>query len=98
MVFDSIDIKAVRKALDSQGVFSEYMKIFGEVHKNFTTKVSQFYNDINIDVKRGARKALDSQGVFSEYMKIFGEVHKNFTTKVSQFYNDINIDVKRGAR
>ncbi|KAE9412490.1 hypothetical protein Angca_005486, partial [Angiostrongylus cantonensis] len=51
--FDSIEIEAVVKALGSQGVPIQYVKIHRELYKNFTTKISPFHNDINVDVKRG---------------------------------------------
>ncbi|VDM61441.1 unnamed protein product [Angiostrongylus costaricensis] len=44
------------EALDIQGVPTQYIKILHELYKNFTTKISPFYNNINIDVKRGARQ------------------------------------------
>uniref|UniRef100_A0A0K0DMQ9 Reverse transcriptase domain-containing protein n=1 Tax=Angiostrongylus cantonensis TaxID=6313 RepID=A0A0K0DMQ9_ANGCA len=44
------------EALGSQGVFAQYLKILCELYKNFTTKTSLFYNDINVDVKRGIRQ------------------------------------------
>ncbi|KAE9413420.1 hypothetical protein Angca_006218, partial [Angiostrongylus cantonensis] len=54
--FDSIKIKAVMKALGSQGVPTQYVKILRELYKNFTTKISPFYNDISVDVNRGVRE------------------------------------------
>uniref|UniRef100_A0A0K0DBJ9 Reverse transcriptase domain-containing protein n=1 Tax=Angiostrongylus cantonensis TaxID=6313 RepID=A0A0K0DBJ9_ANGCA len=54
--FDSIEIEAVMEAFSSQGVPTQYIKILRELYKNFTTKISPFYNDINIDVKRGVRQ------------------------------------------
>uniref|UniRef100_A0A0K0DI44 Reverse transcriptase domain-containing protein n=1 Tax=Angiostrongylus cantonensis TaxID=6313 RepID=A0A0K0DI44_ANGCA len=54
--FDSIEIEAVMEALDSQGVPTQYIKILRELYKNFTSKISPFYNNINIDVKRGVRQ------------------------------------------
>ncbi|KAE9416237.1 hypothetical protein Angca_003521, partial [Angiostrongylus cantonensis] len=54
--FDSIEIEAAMEALGSQGVPTQYIKILRELYKNFTTKISPFYNDINVDVKRGARQ------------------------------------------
>uniref|UniRef100_A0A0K0D7G2 Reverse transcriptase domain-containing protein n=1 Tax=Angiostrongylus cantonensis TaxID=6313 RepID=A0A0K0D7G2_ANGCA len=44
------------EALGSQGVPTQYIKILRELYKNFTTNISQFYNDINVDVKRGVRQ------------------------------------------
>uniref|UniRef100_A0A0K0CZI3 Reverse transcriptase domain-containing protein n=1 Tax=Angiostrongylus cantonensis TaxID=6313 RepID=A0A0K0CZI3_ANGCA len=44
------------EALSSQGVSTQSIKILRELYKNFTTKISPFYNDINIDVKRGDRQ------------------------------------------
>ncbi|KAE9415852.1 hypothetical protein Angca_008367, partial [Angiostrongylus cantonensis] len=54
--FDSAEIEAVMEALGSQGVPTQYIKILRELYKNFTTKISPFYNDINVDVKRGVRQ------------------------------------------
>ncbi|KAE9413335.1 hypothetical protein Angca_005290, partial [Angiostrongylus cantonensis] len=54
--FDSIEIEAVMEALGSQGVPTQHKKIVRELYRNFTTKISLFYNDINIDVKRGVRQ------------------------------------------
>ncbi|KAE9415772.1 hypothetical protein Angca_007656, partial [Angiostrongylus cantonensis] len=54
--FDSTEIEAVMEALGSQGVPTQYVKILRELYKNFTTKIPPFYNDINVDVKRGVRQ------------------------------------------
>ncbi|KAE9412687.1 hypothetical protein Angca_009404, partial [Angiostrongylus cantonensis] len=54
--FDSFEIEAVMKALGRQGVSTHYVKILCELYKIFTTKISPFYNDINVDVKRGVRQ------------------------------------------
>ncbi|KAE9418480.1 hypothetical protein Angca_005094, partial [Angiostrongylus cantonensis] len=54
--FDSIEIEAVMEALGSQGVPTQYIKILCELYKNFTTKISPFYNDISVDVTRGVRQ------------------------------------------
>ncbi|KAE9412731.1 hypothetical protein Angca_002907, partial [Angiostrongylus cantonensis] len=54
--FDSIEIEAVVESLDSQGVPTQYIKTLRELYKNFTTKILPFYNDINVDVKRGVRE------------------------------------------
>ena len=44
------------EALGNQGVPTQYIKILRELYNNFTTKISPFYNDINVDVKRGVRQ------------------------------------------
>ncbi|KAE9412681.1 hypothetical protein Angca_005527, partial [Angiostrongylus cantonensis] len=54
--FDSFEMKAVMQALGSQRVPTQYIKILRELYNNFTTKISPFYNDINVDVKRGVRQ------------------------------------------
>ncbi|KAE9413940.1 hypothetical protein Angca_006890, partial [Angiostrongylus cantonensis] len=54
--FDSNEIEAVMETLGSQGVPTQYLKILLELYKNFTTKISPFYNDINVVVKRGVRQ------------------------------------------
>ncbi|KAE9415667.1 hypothetical protein Angca_005242, partial [Angiostrongylus cantonensis] len=55
--FDSIKIEEVIEALGSQGVPTQYIKILRELYKTFTTKISPFYNDIKVDVKRGVRQS-----------------------------------------
>ncbi|VDM63725.1 unnamed protein product [Angiostrongylus costaricensis] len=49
-------MEAVWEALDSQGVPTQYIKILRKLYKNFTTNISPFYSDINIDAKRGVRQ------------------------------------------
>ncbi|VDM61039.1 unnamed protein product [Angiostrongylus costaricensis] len=51
--FDSVDIEAVMEVLDIQGVPTQYTKILRWLYRNFITKISPFYDDINIYVKRG---------------------------------------------
>uniref|UniRef100_A0A0K0DDA0 Reverse transcriptase domain-containing protein n=1 Tax=Angiostrongylus cantonensis TaxID=6313 RepID=A0A0K0DDA0_ANGCA len=41
---------------DSQRVITQYTMILRELYKNLTAKTSPFYNDINIDVRRGVRQ------------------------------------------
>ncbi|KAE9416121.1 hypothetical protein Angca_004052, partial [Angiostrongylus cantonensis] len=53
---DAIEIEAIMEALGSQRVPTQYIKILRELYKNFTTKISSFYNDINVDVKREVRQ------------------------------------------
>ncbi|KAE9413922.1 hypothetical protein Angca_009152, partial [Angiostrongylus cantonensis] len=54
--FVSNEIEAVMEALDNQGVPTLYIKILRELYKNFRTKISPFYNDVNVDVKKGVRQ------------------------------------------
>ncbi|KAE9412795.1 hypothetical protein Angca_007846, partial [Angiostrongylus cantonensis] len=54
--FDSIKIETVMEGLGSQGVPTQFINNFCELYTNFTTKISPFYNDINVDVKRGVRQ------------------------------------------
>ncbi|KAE9415017.1 hypothetical protein Angca_009324, partial [Angiostrongylus cantonensis] len=54
--FDSTEKEAVMEALGSRGVPTQYIKILRELYNNFTTKISPFYNDINVNVKRGVRQ------------------------------------------
>uniref|UniRef100_A0A0K0CVB4 Reverse transcriptase domain-containing protein n=1 Tax=Angiostrongylus cantonensis TaxID=6313 RepID=A0A0K0CVB4_ANGCA len=44
------------EALGSQEIPTQHIKLLRELYKNFTTKISSFYNDINVDVKRGVRQ------------------------------------------
>ncbi|KAE9413405.1 hypothetical protein Angca_006238, partial [Angiostrongylus cantonensis] len=52
----SIETEAVMEALGSQGVPTQYVKSLRELYKNFTTKISPFYVELNIDVKNGVRQ------------------------------------------
>ncbi|EYB88455.1 hypothetical protein Y032_0246g18 [Ancylostoma ceylanicum] len=54
--FDTVETEAVLEALDNQGVPTKYIRIFRELYSNFTTRISQFYDDIIIDVRRGVRQ------------------------------------------
>ncbi|KAE9412540.1 hypothetical protein Angca_007926, partial [Angiostrongylus cantonensis] len=54
--FDSIEIEAVMEVIGSQGVPTQYVKILRELYKNFSTKISPFYIDNNVNVKRGVRQ------------------------------------------
>ncbi|VDM63926.1 unnamed protein product [Angiostrongylus costaricensis] len=51
-----VEIEAVLEALESQGVTTQYIKILHELQRNFETKMSPLYNDINIDVRREVRQ------------------------------------------
>ncbi|KAE9414358.1 hypothetical protein Angca_005229, partial [Angiostrongylus cantonensis] len=54
--FDSNEIEALMEALGSQGVSTHYIKILRELYLNFTSKISPFHNDTNVDVKTGVRQ------------------------------------------
>ncbi|EYC30072.1 hypothetical protein Y032_0005g2433 [Ancylostoma ceylanicum] len=54
--FDSVETEAVLEALGNQGVSAQYTMIFRELYSNFTTRISPFYDDITIDVRRGVRQ------------------------------------------
>uniref|UniRef100_A0A0K0CYW3 Reverse transcriptase domain-containing protein n=1 Tax=Angiostrongylus cantonensis TaxID=6313 RepID=A0A0K0CYW3_ANGCA len=89
--FDSVEIEAVMEALGNQGVPTQYIKILRELYKNFTTKISPFYNDINVDVKRGVRQGdrtleWDNMGV-----KIDGrQIHHRFADDIVLITSDIS--------
>ncbi|VDM63892.1 unnamed protein product [Angiostrongylus costaricensis] len=55
--FDSIEIEAVMEALDNQVFPIQCINNLRELYKDFATKSSPFYNDINIDVERGVKKS-----------------------------------------
>ena len=54
--FDSVETEAVIEALGNQGIPTQYIRILRELYSNFTTKISPFYKEIIIDVKRGVRQ------------------------------------------
>ena len=54
--FDSVETEAVIKALGNQGVPTQYIRVLRELYSNFTTRISPFYKEVIIDVKRGVRQ------------------------------------------
>ncbi|EPB78585.1 hypothetical protein ANCCEY_02325 [Ancylostoma ceylanicum] len=54
--FDTVETEAVLEALGNQGVPTQYIRLFRELYSNFTTRISPFYDDITIDVRRGVRQ------------------------------------------
>ncbi|EPB76803.1 hypothetical protein ANCCEY_04085 [Ancylostoma ceylanicum] len=48
--FNTVETGAVLEALGNQSVPTQYIRIFRELYSNFTTKISPFYDDINIDI------------------------------------------------
>ncbi|KAK6735629.1 hypothetical protein RB195_018691 [Necator americanus] len=54
---DTVETRAIMEALDNQGVRNPHMNILRELYSNFTTKISTFYNDVIIDMKRGVRQS-----------------------------------------
>ncbi|VDP09963.1 unnamed protein product [Heligmosomoides polygyrus] len=53
--FDSVETEAVFEALLTQGVPTQYIRVLRELYSGFTSKITPFYNDVVIDVKRGPR-------------------------------------------
>ncbi|VDO62016.1 unnamed protein product [Heligmosomoides polygyrus] len=50
--FDSVETEALIEALLTQGVPTQYIGVLRELYSEFTTKISPFYNDVVIDVRR----------------------------------------------
>ncbi|VDM62740.1 unnamed protein product [Angiostrongylus costaricensis] len=61
------------EAPSSQGVSTQYIKILRELYKNFTTRISPLYNDINIDVKRGISTIGDNVDDISDEIRTFSK-------------------------
>ncbi|KAK6765743.1 hypothetical protein RB195_025572 [Necator americanus] len=51
--FDSAETEAVMEDLDIQGIPAPYLKVLRELYSKFTTRISPFYKNIIIDVKKG---------------------------------------------
>uniref|UniRef100_A0A0N4WKS0 Reverse transcriptase domain-containing protein n=1 Tax=Haemonchus placei TaxID=6290 RepID=A0A0N4WKS0_HAEPC len=54
--FDTVETEAVTEALGNQGVLTQYIKMLREPYDNFTTRISPFYKEVIINVKRGVRQ------------------------------------------
>uniref|UniRef100_A0A183GA56 Reverse transcriptase domain-containing protein n=1 Tax=Heligmosomoides polygyrus TaxID=6339 RepID=A0A183GA56_HELPZ len=53
--FDFVDIEAVLEALLTQAVPTQYIRVLLEVYCGFATKISPFYSNVVVNVKRGVR-------------------------------------------
>ncbi|KAK6761159.1 hypothetical protein RB195_022283 [Necator americanus] len=54
--FDFVETEAVMEAFNNQALPNQYVKVLRELHSNFTAKISPFYKNIIVDVKRGFRQ------------------------------------------
>uniref|UniRef100_A0A7I4XT34 Reverse transcriptase domain-containing protein n=1 Tax=Haemonchus contortus TaxID=6289 RepID=A0A7I4XT34_HAECO len=54
--FDTVETEAVIEALGNQGVPTQYVRMLHELYNNFTTRISPFYREVIINVKRGVRQ------------------------------------------
>ena len=51
--FNSLETEAVIEALGKHGVPTQYIRMLCELYSNFTTRISPFYKEVIVDVKRG---------------------------------------------
>uniref|UniRef100_A0A7I4YYM3 Reverse transcriptase domain-containing protein n=1 Tax=Haemonchus contortus TaxID=6289 RepID=A0A7I4YYM3_HAECO len=54
--FDTVETEAVIEALGNQGVPTQYIRMLRELYDNFTTRISPFYKEVIVNVKRGVRQ------------------------------------------
>ncbi|XGW32200.1 hypothetical protein V3C99_010408 [Haemonchus contortus] len=54
--FDTVETEAVIEAVGNQGVPTQYIRMLRELYDNFTTRISPFYKEVIINVKRGVRQ------------------------------------------
>nr|CDJ89444.1 RNA-directed DNA polymerase (reverse transcriptase) domain containing protein [Haemonchus contortus] len=54
--FDTVETEAVIDALGNQDVPTQYIRMLRELYDNFTTRISPFYKEVIINVKRGVRQ------------------------------------------
>ncbi|KAK6736261.1 hypothetical protein RB195_019126 [Necator americanus] len=52
----STQLRCLTEALDNLGVHAQYIKTLREFYSNFTTRISPFYENIIVDVKRRVRQ------------------------------------------
>ncbi|XGW34699.1 hypothetical protein V3C99_018586 [Haemonchus contortus] len=50
--FDTVETEAVIEALGNQGVPTQYIRMLRELYDNFTTRISPFYKEVIVNVKR----------------------------------------------
>nr|CDJ88695.1 RNA-directed DNA polymerase (reverse transcriptase) domain containing protein [Haemonchus contortus] len=54
--FDTVETEAVIEALGNQGVPAQYIRMLRELYHGFTTRISLFYKEVIVNVKRGVRQ------------------------------------------
>ncbi|XGW28517.1 hypothetical protein V3C99_008357 [Haemonchus contortus] len=54
--FDSVETEAVIGALGNQGVPTQCIRMLRELYDSFTSRISPFYKEVIINVKRGVRQ------------------------------------------
>uniref|UniRef100_W6NAJ7 RNA-directed DNA polymerase (Reverse transcriptase) domain containing protein n=1 Tax=Haemonchus contortus TaxID=6289 RepID=W6NAJ7_HAECO len=54
--FDTVETEAVIEALGNQGVPTQYVRMLRELYNNFTTRISPFYEEAIINVRRRVRQ------------------------------------------
>nr|CDJ82579.1 RNA-directed DNA polymerase (reverse transcriptase) domain containing protein [Haemonchus contortus] len=54
--FDTVETEAVFEALANQGVPTQYIRMLRELYDSFTTRISPFYKEVIVNVKRGVRQ------------------------------------------
>uniref|UniRef100_A0A7I4XRF4 Reverse transcriptase domain-containing protein n=1 Tax=Haemonchus contortus TaxID=6289 RepID=A0A7I4XRF4_HAECO len=54
--FDTVETEAVIEALCNQGVPTQYIRMLRELYDSFTTRISPFYKEVIVNVKRGVRQ------------------------------------------
>ncbi|XGW34619.1 hypothetical protein V3C99_018523 [Haemonchus contortus] len=65
--FDTVETEAVIEALGNQGVPTQYIRMLRELYDNFTTRISPFYKEVIVNVKRSVRQGdTVSPKLFSE--------------------------------
>ena len=57
--FDSIETEVVIEALAKQGVQTQNLRILHELYYRCTTRISPFYKEVIIDIKRGVWRGDD---------------------------------------
>ena len=53
---DSVKTEVVIEALAKPGVQTQYIRVLLELYYEFTTRISPFYKEVIIDVKRGVQQ------------------------------------------
>ncbi|KAK6761091.1 hypothetical protein RB195_022236 [Necator americanus] len=84
--FGSVETEAVLDALHKQGIpTTQYIKVLRELYSKFATRISPFYKNIIIDVKREVRQG----DTFSP--KIFTATLENEMRKLEWDYMEVKV-------
>nr|CDJ81785.1 endonuclease-reverse transcriptase [Haemonchus contortus] len=83
--FDADETEAVIEDLGNQGIPTQYIRVLRELYDNFTTRISPFYKEVIINVKKGVWQGDNTS------LKLFSAALKNIMRHLD--WKDLGVKV-----